>query len=145
MGESGGWPRRCHPQSFLPNHLVLALTISGSRCPLLTGINGVVVSVALPAPFPPLPLILDQGGGYRSMYDITDIRGMMDSKDQLDKMKTQLANQRWADFANGQPNTSRHSLTTPTRRLMTSGLDQQRMVPLTLFPGLPQCPGGFTT
>ena len=38
------------------------------------------------------------------MYDITDIRGMMGlSKDQLDKMKDDLAQQRWEDYANGMP------------------------------------------
>lgn len=39
-----------------------------------------------------------------SMYDISNVREMMNlTKDQIDGMKRQLAEQRWKDFENGEP------------------------------------------
>lgn len=107
MGESGGWPRHVSSPELFAESFSASVDYLGVQVPFVDRDKIGVIGICGSAGFALSAASVDpriKAVVTASMYDITDIRGMMKpSKDQLDKMKTQLANQRWADFANGQP------------------------------------------
>lgn len=107
MGESAGEPRHVSSPGLFAESFSAAVDYLGIQVPFvdrekigdigICGSGG--FSLAAAAVNPRIKAIATA-----SMYDITDVRGMMNlSKEQIDKMKKQLAEQRWDDYANGQP------------------------------------------
>lgn len=107
MGESAGEPRHVSSPGLFAESFSAAVDYLGIQVPFvdrekigdigICGSGG--FSLAAAAVDPRIKAIATA-----SMYDITDVRGMMNlSKEQIDKMKKQLAEQRWDDYANGQP------------------------------------------
>lgn len=107
MGESAGEPRHVSSPGLFAESFSAAVDYLGIQVPFVDrekiGVIGICgsggFSLAAAAVDPRIKAIATA-----SMYDITDVRGMMNlSKEQIDKMKKQLAEQRWNDYANGQP------------------------------------------
>ena len=116
MGESAGEPHHVSSPGLFAESFSAAVDYLGTQVPFvdreMIGVIGICgsggFSLAAAAVDPRIKAVATT-----SMYDITDIRGMMNlSKDQLDKMKKNLAEQRWTDYANGQPE---YKLSFPTK------------------------------
>lgn len=107
MGESAGEPRHISSPGLFAESFSAAVDYLGTQVPFVDrekiGVIGICgsggFSLAAAAVDPRIKAVATT-----SMYDITDVRGMMNlSKEQVDKMKQELAAQRWNDYANGQP------------------------------------------
>ena len=107
MGESAGEPRHISSPGLFAESFSAAVDYLGTQVPFVDrekiGVIGICgsggFSLAAAAVDPRIKAVATT-----SMYDITDVRGMMKlSKEQVDKMKQELAAQRWNDYANGQP------------------------------------------
>lgn len=107
MGESGGYPRHISSPELFAESFSASVDYLGIQVPFVDRERIGVIGICGSAGFALSAAAVDpriKAIATASMYDITDVRGMMKlSKDQLDKMKVQLAKQRWVDFANGQP------------------------------------------
>ncbi|WP_295730577.1 alpha/beta hydrolase [uncultured Limosilactobacillus sp.] len=107
MGDSAGEPRRLSSPELFTESFSAAVDFLGVEVPFVDrnqlGVIGICgsggFSLAAAANDPRIKAVVTA-----SMYDITDIRGMMNpTADQLAKMKEELAQQRWEDYANGVP------------------------------------------
>lgn len=107
MGESAGKPRHASSPELFAESFSAAVDYLGIQVPFVDreriGVIGICgsggFSLAAAAVDPRIKAVATA-----SMYDITGLRWMTNmSKEQLDKMKTDLAHQRWEDYANGLP------------------------------------------
>lgn len=107
MGESGGQPRHVSSPELFAESFSASVDYLGIQVPFVDRNRIGVIGICGSAGFALSAAAVDpriKAVVTASMYDITDLRGMMKpDKEQLDKMKTELAQQRWTDFANGQP------------------------------------------
>lgn len=107
MGESGGYPRHISSPELFAESFSASVDYLGIQVPFVDRERIGVIGICGSAGFALSAAAVDpriKAIATASLYDITDVRGMMKlSKDQLDKIKVQLAKQRWVDFANGQP------------------------------------------
>lgn len=107
MGESAGTPRHLSSPELFAESFSAAVDYLGVQVNCVDrekiGVIGICGSggfaLAAAAVDPRIKAIATL-----SMYDITDVRGMMKlNKQQIDQMKEQLSQQRWEDYANGIP------------------------------------------
>lgn len=107
MGESGGHPRHVSSPDLFAESFSAAVDYLGVQVPFVDREKIGVVGICGSAGFALSAASVDvriKAVATASMYDITDVRGMMKpSKEQLDQMKKELAEQRWEDFASQQP------------------------------------------
>ena len=107
MGDSAGEPRRVSSPGLFAESFSAAVDYLGIQVPFVDREKIRVIGICGSGGFSLAAAAVDtriKAVATASMYDITDIRGMMGlSKDQLDKMKDDLAQQRWEDYANGMP------------------------------------------
>lgn len=107
MGESSGYPRHASSPELFAESFSASVDYLGIQVPFVDRERIGVIGICGSAGFALSAASVDpriKAVATASMYDITGIREMMKpSKEQLDKMKMQLAQQRWTDFANGQP------------------------------------------
>ena len=107
MGDSAGEPRRVSSPGLFAESFSAAVDYLGIQVPFVDREKIGVIGICGSGGFSLAAAAVDtriKAVATASMYDITDIRGMMGlSKDQLDKMKDDLAQQRWEDYANGMP------------------------------------------
>lgn len=107
MGESSGEPRNVSDPSLFAESFSACVDYLGVKVPYVDrekiGVIGICgsggFSLSAASVDPRIKAIVTA-----SMYDITDSRGMMNlSKEELAKMKDELARQRWIDYENGYP------------------------------------------
>lgn len=107
MGESAGEPRHVSSPELFAESFSAAVDFLGIQIPFVDREKIGVIGICGSAGFALSAASVDpriKAVVTASMYDITDVRGMMKpSKEELDKMKLDLARQRWEDYANGQP------------------------------------------
>lgn len=107
MGESGGFPRHLSSPELFAESFSAAVDYLGVQVPFVDRERIGVIGICGSAGFSLMAASVDtriKAVATASMYDITDLRGMMHlDKRQLDEMKDQLGRRRWADYANGQP------------------------------------------
>lgn len=107
MGESGGEPRNISSPDFFAESFSAGVDYLGVKVPFVDREKIGVIGICGSGGFALSAASVDtriKAVATASMYDITDVRGMQNlSKEQLDTMKDKLAEQRWADFENGQP------------------------------------------
>jgi fermentation-respiration switch protein FrsA (DUF1100 family) len=107
MGESAGEPRHVSSPDLFAESFSAAVDYLGVKVPFVDRNKIGAIGICGSAGFVLSAASVDtriKAVATASMYDITDVRGMMNlSQDQLNKMKDDLAEQRWKDFANGQP------------------------------------------
>lgn len=107
MGESAGEPRHVSSPELFAESFSAAVDFLGIQLPFVDRDKIGVIGICGSAGFALSATAVDpriKAVVTASMYDITDVRGMMKpSKEELAKMKQDLANQRWEDYANGQP------------------------------------------
>lgn len=107
MGESGGEPRHVSSPDLFAESFSAAVDYLGVKVPYVDREKIGVIGICGSAGFALSAASVDtriKAVVTTSMYDITNVRGMMKpSQEQLTEMKNQLANQRWTDFANGEP------------------------------------------
>jgi fermentation-respiration switch protein FrsA (DUF1100 family) len=105
MGESAGEPRHVSSPGLFAESFSAAVDYLGIQVPFVDRERIGVIGICGSGGFSLAAAAVDtriKAIATASMYDITDVRGMMNlSKDQLDKMKDELARQRWEDYANG--------------------------------------------
>ena len=107
MGESAGTPRHLSSPELFAESFSAAVDFLGIQVPFVDRDKIGVVGICGSAGFALSAAAVDlriKAVVTTSMYDITDFRGMLKlSKEELDKIKLDLANQRWTDYANGFP------------------------------------------
>lgn len=107
MGESAGEPRHLSSPELFAESFSAGVDFLGIQVPFVDRDKIGVIGICGSAGFALCAAAVDprmKAVVTTSMYDITDVRGMMHlSKEKIDKMKLDLANQRWEDYANGQP------------------------------------------
>lgn len=107
MGESAGEPRHASSPELFAESFSAAVDYLGIQVPFVDRERIGVIGICGSGGFSLAAAAVDtriKAVATASMYDITDVRGMMDlNKDQIDKMKDELARQRWEDYANGIP------------------------------------------
>lgn len=107
MGESDGQPRHASSPELFAESFSAAVDYLGIQVPFVDRERIGVIGICGSAGFSLMAASTDtriKAVATASMYDITDVRGMMGlGKQQLDQMKDELNRQRWADYANGQP------------------------------------------
>lgn len=107
MGESTGNPRHVSSPGLFAESFSAAVDYLGIQVPFVDRERIGVIGICGSGGFSLAAAAVDtriKAVATASMYEITDIRGMMKpSKDQLDKMKDELSRQRWDDYANGMP------------------------------------------
>lgn len=105
MGESTGEPRHVSSPELFAESFSAAVDYLGIQVPFVDRERIGVIGICGSGGFALNAAAVDpriKAVATASMYDITDVRGMMKlSKEQLDQMKKQLAQQRWDDYANG--------------------------------------------
>lgn len=107
MGESAGEPRNVSSPDLFAESFSAAVDYLGVKVPYVDREKIGVIGICGSGGFALSAASVDvriKAVATTSMYDISDVRGMMNlTKEQIDKMKHQLAEQRWSDFAQGQP------------------------------------------
>ncbi|MCI5812906.1 MAG: alpha/beta hydrolase [Lactobacillus sp.] len=107
MGESAGEPRHVSSPELFAESFSAAVDYLGVKVPFVDRNKIGAIGICDSAGFVLSAASVDtriKAVATASMYDITDVRGMMNlSQDQLNEMKDDLAEQRWKDFENGQP------------------------------------------
>ncbi len=107
MGESAGEPRHASSPELFAESFSAAVDYLGIQVPFVDRERIGVIGICGSGGFSLAAAAVDtriKAIATASMYDITDVRGMMNlKKDQIDKMKDELARQRWNDYANGIP------------------------------------------
>ena len=107
MGESAGKPRHVSSPGLFAESFNAAVDYLGIQVPFVDCERIGVIGICGSGGFSLAAAAVDiriKAIATTSMYDITDVRGMMHpTKEQLEKMKDELAAQRWEDYANGQP------------------------------------------
>lgn len=107
MGESGGEPRNVSSPDLFAESFSAAVDYLGVKVPYVDREKIGVIGICGSGGFALSAASVDvriKAVATTSMYDISDVRGMMNlTKEQIDQMKHQLAEQRWSDFEQGQP------------------------------------------
>ena len=107
MGESAGEPRNVSSPDLFAESFSAAVDYLGVKVPYVDREKIGVIGICGSGGFALSAASVDvriKAVATTSMYDISDVRGMMNlTKEQIDKMKHQLAEQRWSDFEQGQP------------------------------------------
>lgn len=107
MGESAGEPRNVSSPDLFAESFSAAVDYLGMKVPYVDREKIGVIGICGSGGFALSAASVDvriKAVATTSMYDISDVRGMMNlTKEQIDKMKHQLAEQRWSDFEQGQP------------------------------------------
>lgn len=107
MGESAGEPRNVSSPDLFAESFSAAVDYLGVKVPYVDREKIGVIGICGSGGFALSAASVDvriKAVATASMYDISDVRGMMNlTKEQIDRMKHQLAEQRWLDFEQGQP------------------------------------------
>lgn len=107
MGESAGEPRNVSSPDLFAESFSAAVDYLGLKVPYVDREKIGVIGICGSGGFALSAASVDvriKAVATTSMYDISDVRGMMNlTKEQIDQMKHQLAEQRWSDFEQGQP------------------------------------------
>lgn len=107
MGESAGEPRNVSSPDLFAESFSAAVDYLGVKVPYVDREKIGVIGICGSGGFALSAASVDvriKAVATTSMYDISDVRGMMNlTKEQIDQMKRQLAEQRWSDFEQGQP------------------------------------------
>ena len=107
MGESAGEPRNVSSPDLFAESFSAAVDYLGVKVPYVDREKIGVIGICGSGGFALSAASVDvriKAVATASMYDISDVRGMMNlTKEQIDRMKHQLAVQRWSDFEQGQP------------------------------------------
>lgn len=107
MGESAGEPRNVSSPDLFAESFSAAVDYLGVKVPYVDREKIGVIGICGSGGFALSAASVDvriKAVAMASMYDISDVRGMMNlTKEQIDRMKHQLAEQRWSDFEQGQP------------------------------------------
>lgn len=107
MGESAGEPRNVSSPDLFAESFSAAVDYLGVKVPYVDRDKIGVIGICGSGGFALSAASVDvriKAVATTSMYDISDVRGMMNlTKEQIDRMKHQLAEQRWSDFEKGQP------------------------------------------
>ena len=107
MGESAGEPRNVSSPDLFAESFSAAVDYLGVKVPYVDREKIGVIGICGSGGFALSAASVDvriKAVATASMYDISDVRGMMNlTKEQIDQMKHQLAEQRWSDFEQGQP------------------------------------------
>lgn len=107
MGESAGEPRNVSSPDLFAESFSAAVDYLGVKVPYVDREKIGVIGICGSGGFALSAASVDvriKAVATASMYDISDVRGMMNlTKKQIDRMKHQLAEQRWSDFEQGQP------------------------------------------
>lgn len=107
MGESAGEPRNVSSPDLFAESFSAAVDYLGVKVPYVDREKIGVIGICGSGGFALSAASVDvriKAVATTSMYDISDVRGMMNlTKEQIDRMKHQLAEQRWSDFEQGQP------------------------------------------
>ena len=107
MGESAGEPRRVSSPELFAESFSAAVDYLGTRVPYVDREKIGVIGICGSGGFALSAASVDvriKAVATTSMYDISNVREMMClTKEQIDGMKKQLAEQRWKDFENGEP------------------------------------------
>lgn len=107
MGESAGEPRNVSSPDLFAESFSAAVDYLGVKVPYVDREKIGVIGICGSGGFALSAASVDvriKAVATTSMYDISDVRGMMNlTKEQIDSMKRQLAEQRWSDFEQGQP------------------------------------------
>lgn len=107
MGESAGEPRNVSSPDLFAESFSAAVDYLGVKVPYVDREKIGVIGICGSGGFALSAASVDvriKAVATASMYDISDVRGMMSlTKEQIDRMKHQLAEQRWSDFEQGQP------------------------------------------
>ena len=107
MGESAGEPRNVSSPDLFAESFSAAVDYLGVKVPYVDREKIGVIGICGSGGFALSAASVDvriKAVATTSMYDISDVRGMMNlTKEQIDRMKHQLAVQRWSDFEQGQP------------------------------------------
>ncbi len=107
MGESAGEPRNVSSPDLFAESFSAAVDYLGVKVPYVDREKIGVIGICGSGGFALSAASVDvriKAVATTSMYDISDVRGMMNlTKEQIDRMKHRLAEQRWSDFEQGQP------------------------------------------
>lgn len=107
MGESAGEPRNVSSPDLFAESFSAAVDYLGVKVSYVDREKIGVIGICGSGGFALSAASVDvriKAVATTSMYDISDVRGMMNlTKEQIDSMKHQLAEQRWSDFEQGQP------------------------------------------
>ena len=107
MGESAGEPRRVSSPDLFAESFSAAVDYLGTKVPYVDREKIGVIGICGSGGFALSAASVDvriKAVATASMYDISNVREMMNlTKEQIDAMKRQLAEQRWKDFENGEP------------------------------------------
>lgn len=107
MGESGGEPRNVSSPELFAESFSAAVDYLGVKVAYVDRNRIGAIGICGSGGFALSAAQCDtriKAVATTSLYNITDVRGMMNpTKKQLDQMKDALGQQRWADFAAGQP------------------------------------------
>lgn len=107
MGESAGEPRNVSSPDLFAESFGAAVDYLGVKVPYVDREKIGVIGICGSGGFALSAASVDvriKAVATTSMYDISDVRGMMNlTKEQIDQMKHKLAEQRWSDFEQGQP------------------------------------------
>ena len=107
MGESAGEPRNVSSPDLFAESFSAAVDYLGVKVPYVDREKIGVIGICGSGGFALSAASVDvriKAVATTSMYDISDVRGMMNlTKEQIDRMTHQLAVQRWSDFEQGQP------------------------------------------
>lgn len=107
MGESAGEPRNVSSPDLFAESFSAAVDYLGVKVPYVDREKIGVIGICGSGGFALSAASVDvriKAVATASMYDISDVRGMMNlTKEQIDRMKHELAEQRWSDFEQGQP------------------------------------------
>jgi fermentation-respiration switch protein FrsA (DUF1100 family) len=107
MGESAGEPRNVSSPDLFAESFSAAVDYLVVKVPYVDREKIGVIGICGSGGFALSAASVDvriKAVATTSMYDISDVRGMMNlTKEQIDRMKHQLAEQRWSDFEQGQP------------------------------------------
>ena len=107
MGESAGEPRHLSSPEMFTESFSAAVDYLGIQVPFADRQRIGVIGICGSGGFSLAAAAIDtriKAVATASMYDMTGVRNMQKpTKDELDKMKDDLAQQRWEDYANGLP------------------------------------------
>lgn len=107
MGEFAGEPRNVSSPDLFAESFSAAVDYLGVKVPYVDREKIGVIGICGSGGFALSAASVDvriKAVATASLYDISDVRGMMNlTKEQIDRMKHQLAEQRWSDFEQGQP------------------------------------------